>query len=97
MAFPVGGSQFPGCLVTISHSDSSPRIGQTIAGKFVIEAVIAIGGIGTVYRARQLGLDRLVAVKLLRPVKYREVVSLSSTLGFDLMPAGHIAQESSGG
>jgi serine/threonine-protein kinase len=52
--------------VTISHSDSSPRIGQTIAGKFVIEAVIAVGGIGTVYRARQLGLDRLVALKLLR-------------------------------
>jgi len=52
--------------VTISHSDSSPRIGQTIAGKFVIESVIAIGGIGTVYRARQLGLDRLVALKLLR-------------------------------
>jgi serine/threonine-protein kinase len=52
--------------VTISHSDSSPRIGQTIAGKFVIEAVIAVGGIGTVYRARQLGLDRVVALKLLR-------------------------------
>jgi len=52
--------------VTISHSDSSPRVGQTIAGKFVIEAVIAVGGIGTVYRARQLGLDRLVALKLLR-------------------------------
>ncbi len=55
-----------GCLVTISHSDSSPRIGQTIAGKFVIESVIAVGGIGTVYRARQLGLDRVVALKLLR-------------------------------
>ena len=52
--------------MTISHSDSSPRIGQTIAGKFVIEAVIAVGGIGTVYRARQLGLDRVVALKLLR-------------------------------
>ncbi len=55
-----------GCLVTITHSDSSPRVGQTIAGKFVIEAVIAAGGIGTVYRARQLGLDRVVALKLLR-------------------------------
>ena len=52
--------------MTITHSDSSPRVGQTIAGKFVIEAVIAVGGIGTVYRARQLGLDRVVALKLLR-------------------------------
>jgi serine/threonine protein kinase len=52
--------------VTISHRDSSPRVGQTIAGKFVIEAVVAVGGIGTVYRARQLGLDRVVALKLLR-------------------------------
>ena len=43
--------------MTISHSDSSPRVGQTIAGKFVIEAVIAVGGIGTVYRARQLFQD----------------------------------------
>jgi len=34
--------------------------------------------------------DAAASVKLLRPVKYREVVSLSSTLGFDLMPAGHI-------
>ncbi len=52
--------------MTITHSDSSPRVGQTIAGKFVIEAVVAVGGIGTVYRARQLGLDRVVALKLLR-------------------------------
>ena len=52
--------------MTISHRDSSPRVGQTIAGKFVIEAVVAVGGIGTVYRARQLGLDRVVALKLLR-------------------------------
>jgi metallo-beta-lactamase family protein len=30
------------------------------------------------------------SLRLLRPVKYREVVALSSTLGFELMPAGHI-------
>ena len=50
----------------MSHNDSSARVGQTIAGKFVIDAVLAVGGTGTVYRARHLGLDRMVALKLLR-------------------------------
>jgi predicted Ser/Thr protein kinase len=46
-------------------NDSSALIGRTIAGKFVVESVIAVGGIGTVYRARQLALDRIVAIKVL--------------------------------
>jgi predicted Ser/Thr protein kinase len=52
--------------MSMSDSHGATLVGQTIAGKFVIEAVIAVGGIGTVYRARQLGLDRKVALKLLR-------------------------------
>jgi serine/threonine-protein kinase len=40
-------------------------VGQTIAGKFVIEARIAAGSSGTVFRARQPALDRTVALKLL--------------------------------
>jgi serine/threonine protein kinase len=38
-------------------------IGQTV-GDFTIEAVIGGGSFGTVYRGRQLGLDRLVAIKV---------------------------------
>ena len=34
--------------------------------------------------------NAMASLELLRPVKYGEVVALSSTLGFDLMPAGHI-------
>src|SRR5262245_33003511 len=34
--------------------------------------------------------NALAALQLLRPVQYRQTVALSSTLGFDLMPAGHI-------
>jgi serine/threonine-protein kinase len=40
-------------------------IGRTIAGKFTIESRIGGGGMGSVYRARQAGLDKIVAIKLL--------------------------------
>ena len=53
-------------------NDSSALIGRTIAGKFVVESVIAVGGIGTVYRARQLALDRIVAIKVLHDENARE-------------------------
>ena len=54
----------------MNDDDSGPSpselVGRTIAGKFVVEALIATGGAGTVYRARQLALDRVVALKVLR-------------------------------
>ena len=42
---------------------SGSLIGQTI-GDFAIEGVIGSGSFGTVYRGRQLGLDRAVALKV---------------------------------
>ncbi|MGA9994033.1 MAG: serine/threonine-protein kinase, partial [Pyrinomonadaceae bacterium] len=38
-----------------------------IAGRFRIECEIGTGGMGTVYRATQLGLERTVAVKIIKP------------------------------
>ena len=58
--------------VAMLPNDSSALIGRTIAGKFVVESVIAVGGIGTVYRARQLALDRTVAIKVLHAEIARE-------------------------
>jgi serine/threonine-protein kinase len=40
-------------------------IGRTIGGKFTIESRVGGGGMGSVYRARQAGLNKVVAVKVL--------------------------------
>ena len=40
---------------------------QIIAGRFRIECEIGTGGMGTVYRATHLGLERPVAVKIIKP------------------------------
>src|SRR5262245_59080836 len=40
-------------------------IGRTLAHKYAIEALIATGGMGAVYRARQIALEKSVAVKVL--------------------------------
>ncbi len=40
-------------------------IGRTLAGKFVVESFIGGGAMGAVYRARQLSLDKSIAIKVL--------------------------------
>src|SRR5258708_10118451 len=42
-------------------------IGQLVAGRFKVEELIGQGGMGKVYRARHLALDRLVCLKMLKP------------------------------
>jgi hypothetical protein len=51
------------------HEDRLARpgdlLGQTIADKFIIEAVIGTGAMGVVYRARQTALDKVIAIKVM--------------------------------
>lgn len=42
-----------------------PMLGTTIGGRFQVVSRIGAGGMGVVYRARQLGMDRDVAIKML--------------------------------
>jgi tRNA A-37 threonylcarbamoyl transferase component Bud32 len=50
-----------------SRPARDPLIGQTVAGRFKVEELIGQGGMGKVYRARHLALDRLVCLKMLKP------------------------------
>ena len=42
-----------------------PLIGKTISGRFDVVTKIGAGGMGVVYKARQRGMDRWVAIKVL--------------------------------
>jgi len=46
---------------------STPEPGQLLAGKYVIEEVLGIGGMGVVVSAKHVALDQKVAIKYLLP------------------------------
>jgi serine/threonine protein kinase len=51
----------------LSLQDPYFLVGRTLADKFQIEALVGIGGMGAVYKAHQLAIDRSVAFKILQP------------------------------
>ncbi len=44
-----------------------PLVGQTLDGRYRVEARIAVGGMATVYRALDTRLDRVLALKVMHP------------------------------
>ncbi|MSQ81622.1 MAG: serine/threonine protein kinase [Myxococcales bacterium] len=58
-----------------------PLLGQVVGGRFLVLKKIGSGGMGSVYRARQEGMDRDVAIKvLLGDLKSNETVLRRFTL-----------------
>jgi eukaryotic-like serine/threonine-protein kinase len=47
--------------------EAGPAPGDVIAGKYVVESILGVGGMGIVVSARHLQLNQSVAIKLLRP------------------------------
>ncbi len=59
-------------LSTGGSTEEEPDLTGRRIGSFRLLERIARGGMGTVYRARQVSLDRLVAVKTLAPARARD-------------------------
>ncbi|MBM4342679.1 MAG: serine/threonine protein kinase [Deltaproteobacteria bacterium] len=68
-------------LERAQEARQDPLIGQMIGGRFLVLKKIGSGGMGSVYRARQEGMDRDVAIKvLLGDLKSNETVLRRFTL-----------------
>ena len=50
-----------------NNATSTPNAGQILAGKYLVEEVLGVGGMGVVVAAKHIQLDQKVAIKYLLP------------------------------
>lgn len=69
---------------------TDPWVGTTIDGRYLVERVLGEGGMGLVYRAKHIVLNKLLAVKVLRPdvsrdeeiiTRFRQEAQSASAIG----------------
>ena len=65
--YPVRQRTCPEDNQRLSLPDPYHLVGQILADKYRIEALVGVGGMGAVYNAHHLGIDRQVAFKILQP------------------------------
>ncbi|MGZ8847683.1 MAG: serine/threonine protein kinase [Pyrinomonadaceae bacterium] len=51
----------------VLQKTEDPLIGETLAGKYLVEELIKRGGMGAVYRGKHILMDKRVAIKVLHP------------------------------
>lgn len=77
----------------LSLRDPYHLVGRTLADKYRLDALIGIGGMGAVYSAHHLGIDRHVAIKILQPNMALGNEQLMSLFEREARMAGHLTHE----